>query len=84
MELAAFVTTSLITNALAVGLYIWLRYEFPASVPDVGTALLRGTAYVAPRLGAFFGFGVLLLFFSSSLAFLAAIVAANPARHSSY
>jgi hypothetical protein len=71
-ELAAFVTTSLVTNALAAGLYAVLFNAFPNVVPSVSHALTEGASYVGPHLGSFVGFGLLLLFFSSTVAFVAA------------
>lgn len=71
-ELAAFVTTSLITNALAIGLYVVLLSAYPSEVPNVSLAMTGGVTYIAPRLGRFVGFGILLLLFSSTIAFFVA------------
>jgi hypothetical protein len=71
-ELAAFVTTSLLTNALAIGLYAVLFSIFPRVVPSASDIISEGTKYIAPNLGAIVGFAILLLVFSSTIAFFAA------------
>ncbi len=70
MEATTLATVSILTNAVALGVFGVVRALFPRHTPDPGRLLLEGTSYAAPRLGYLLLWAALVLTMSSALAFL--------------
>jgi hypothetical protein len=61
VETATLLTTSIVTNLLAVGLFAVVRLLLRRHTPDVTQLLAKGSAYAIPRSGYLLVWAVLLL-----------------------
>lgn len=71
VEVATFLTVSLVTNLIAVGAFAIVRGIIPGHTPNVSLWATEGFKYASPRLGYIFEWGLGLLAFSSLLATIA-------------
>jgi hypothetical protein len=70
VELATLTTTSVATNAVALGVFAAIRNWWPNDTPNPEKLLLDGTQYAAPHLGLLILWGIAFVVFSTGLALL--------------
>lgn len=73
VELATLTSISILTNAVAFGIFGLVRVLLPNHTPDIRRLVLEGSVYAAPRLGYLALWAAALLATSSTLAILLGI-----------
>ena len=74
VETARFVSVSVLTNLLSLGVFALVRWIAPAHTPDIRVMAHQGWKYVWARPGYILLWGLALLIISAAFAFLIALL----------
>ena len=74
VELARFISISLVTNITAIGLFTLIRHFLPTHTPNADLIVSHGWRYIRPRPGYVLLWGTLIVVVSSLLALALALL----------